>query len=280
MKVRVGVAAIGAAMMASSALAGMGGSTIYGVDFRSNRFYTTTTDNFVGNFTSLGTSTPNAYGIDFDATATTLWGARTLDSGLTYQYGSFDLSNGVYNQAGLITGLGTGEGITGLTAAANGSTWYLSTYIAGTGSKLYVGDITTGAFSLVGVMNANIMIDIAIDSQGNLYGTNITDDLLYSINTTTGAGTAVGPLGFNMNFAQGMDFDWSTDTLYATMYQGTGVGQFASINTTTGAATMLADTLPLNAEMEMAIKVAAVPAPGAIALLGLAGLAARRRRRA
>src|SRR5690606_19081406 len=123
-----------------------------------------------------------------------------------------------------------------------------------------------------------IIIDIAMDSQGNLYGTGL-DDNLYSIDTGTGAGTIIGAMGFDINFAQGMDFDWSTDTLYATMYQGGGVGQFASIDVNTGLATSLELTTSLNMEAEMAVQ-QAIPAPGAIALLGLAGLAARRRRRA
>ena len=57
------------------------------------------------------------------------------------------------------------------------------------------------------------------------------------MNKTTGAATLVGPIGINANFAQGMDFDWATNTLYATMYVGTGVGAYVAIDTTTGAPT-------------------------------------------
>ncbi len=53
----------------------------------------------------------------------------------------------------------------------------------------------------------------------------------------TGASTFIGALGINLNFAHGMDFDFSTGTLYAALYSGGGVGQWATIDTTTGAAT-------------------------------------------
>ena len=91
------------------------------------------------------------------------------------------------------------------------------------------------------------------------------------------------PLGTDLNFAQGMDFDFSSGVLYAALYTGGGSGQWATSDTVTGAATSL---LALNREMEIAIarSAAPVPVPGTLVLLGLglglrlAGLAASRRR--
>src|SRR5690606_32236441 len=121
---------------------------------------------------------------------------------LTFEYGTFDLSNGTFTVAGFMNGIATGDSVTGLTASGNGNTWYFSTYNATTlTSQLYVGDITTGNFSAVGSIGAGIIIDIAMDSQGNLYGTGL-DDNLYSIDTGTGAGTIIGAMGFDINFAQ------------------------------------------------------------------------------
>ena len=74
-----------------------------------------------------------------------------------------------------------------------------------------------------------------------------------------------------------MDFDWDTNTLYATLYTGGGTGVYASLSTTTGAATTIVSTTPWNAEMEMAVK-AGIPEPGSLSLLGIAGLAVLRRR--
>jgi hypothetical protein len=98
-------------------------------------------------------------------------------------------------------------------------------------------------------------IDIACDSQGNLYGFSVKDDSLYSIDRTTGAGTLIGAAGFNASYAQGMDFDWSDDTLYATVYYNQLFARFATFNLTTGLLTTIQSTTPLNAEMEMAVKV-------------------------
>jgi hypothetical protein len=231
-----------------------GQSTIYGRDLRNGRFITSDTAAFVANLTVIGTNTVPTYAIDFDETATTLWAVENTALG----YGTFDLTTGAFTTVGTVTGLTPGSGATGLTCSTNG-TWYLSQFVSGVGTNLYVGNITTGTFSLVGLIGVGIMIDISIDSQGNLYGNNISDDNLYSINTTTGAGTLIGPTGQATNFAQGMDFDWSTDTLYATLYTGGGTGVFAAMNLVTGFATILEDTTPTNGEFEIAVRVAAGP---------------------
>ncbi|MCA9003362.1 MAG: hypothetical protein KDB61_15670, partial [Planctomycetes bacterium] len=78
----------------------------------------------------------------------------------------------------------------------------------------------------------------------------------------SGVMTLVGSLGQNLEYAQGFDFDWNDDTLYATLSLSLVVGggsKFASIDTATGAATVLADAGGLYAQAEMAIK---HPAPG------------------
>ena len=238
-------------------------SAVYGVDVRLARVFTSTADaNFVTNFTQIApTGGLPIFAIDFDETATTLWGINNT----TNEYGTFDLTSGVFTPLGTVSitsGTAT-VGASGLTCAVDG-TWYMSS-VVGADTRLYVGDISTGQFAEVGVIvAAGLVIDISINSQGAMYANNISNDNLYSVNTTTGAGTLIGPTGFATNFAQGMDFDWSTDTLYATLYTGGGTGQFATMNLTTGAATSLVVTTPLNAEMEIAIKVAAPSTPGPV----------------
>ena len=99
--------------------------------------------------------------------------------------------------------------------------------------------------------------DIACNSVGELYAESIHTQELYQVNPVTGVPTLVGSLGIPMNYAQGFDFDWTDDTLYATISQGPGGGGacwFASIDTTTAAVTMLADTTGLFLQAEMAIK--------------------------
>ena len=227
-------------------------STIYGLDVRTNFFFTSDTGNFVTNYIQIATNQDPIFAIDFDSTATTLWG---VDSA-TLNYGTFDLGSGVFSSLGLVSG--PTASVTGMTASADGLTWYICEYDSTVGtSKLWEGDITTGTFTLVGTIWTGIIIDIAIDSLGNLYGHSISIDSLLSIDTISGSGTLIGPTGHAANFAQGMDFDWSDNTLYATIYTGGGTGVFATFDLLTGAGNILEDTTSLNAEMEIAVKVEA-----------------------
>ena len=76
-------------------------------------------------------------------------------------------------------------------------------------------------------------------------GTRSSPNSIYTINTSTGAATLVGPTGFLANFAQGMDFDNEDGTLYIFLYVGTGVNHYGTVNLATGAVTPLASSNPL-----------------------------------
>jgi len=227
-------------------------SPIYGVDVRNNEFFSTTTDDFVGNYVGSATVTQNFYGLDFDASATTLW---AIDDA-TGEVATIDLATGLPTPNGAILS-GPTEGLTGLTADPNGTDWWLVEYdgnVMPVESRLYRGDVSTGAFNLVGTIATDeLFIDISMDSQGNLYGMSLSDEL-WEIDTTTGSGFVLGDIGWPANFAQGMDFDWSTDTLFATIYTGGGTGVFVELDTITGFGTFIQNTQPLNAEMEMAVQ--------------------------
>ena len=69
------------------------------------------------------------------------------------------------------------------------------------------------------------------------------------------------------NFAQGMDFDWSDNTLYGFQYTGGGVNNLVRFNTTTGQAVVIVPG-PNGPEMEGAVKVASALAlePAALAV--------------
>ena len=88
-------------------------------------------------------------------------------------------------------------------------------------TALYEVDMNTGASSWVGNFGISdcIMIAIAFDGSGNLYGIELTTDFLYSINPKNGDAKKIGSgLGININFAQDMAFDIDTDTLYLSAY--------------------------------------------------------------
>jgi hypothetical protein len=224
-------------------------STIYGLDFRGTQFFETTTTDFVGDFTSIGATDYTSFAIDMDVTATTLY-AVLFDGSNTY--GTIDIGTGDFTATGTLTGPAADSNVSGMSVDPVSGNWYLSVSELG-GSVLYVGDITTGVFTPVGLITANINIDMAIDSQGNAYGHDISVDQLISIDLVTGLGTPIGPTGQAANFAQGMDFDYVDDTLYATIYTGGGTGVFATFDLLTGQATPLQDTTPLDAEMEMVV---------------------------
>ena len=195
--------------------------------------------------TVIGPQTGNLYGLEYDDTSAVLW---ALDG--TFQLGVVDTASGAFTPAATITGIGAGESPTGLTFIDASSTFYVSTATAAD-SFLYAVDPATGAATFVGAMGTPLMIDIAINAQGELYGHGIETDSIYSIDTATGVASLIGPTGYAANFAQGMGFDKSTGVLYAWLYEGAGVNTFATIDLATGAATTVAS--PPSGEYEGAI---------------------------
>jgi MYXO-CTERM domain-containing protein len=254
------------------------GSIVYYYNMRSgaNQLNQTTTTNFVGDSIPIGPGgLPQTFAMDLTPDGTTLYAVEYVSA---HNYGTIDLATGDWTSVGNITGPELGANISGLSVDPTTGDWYLVA-IEGAGPMLYAGDITTGVFSQVGAIGgAGFMIDLAIDSQGNAYGHDIGDDMLYSINLGTGLGTPIGSTGLNANYAQGMDFDYADDTLYATVYTGGGTGVFAWFDLNTGFANVIQDTTPLNAEMEMVVATG-IPGPAGLSLLLLGGLVAHRRRR-
>ncbi len=230
---------------------------IFGLDLDNLEFFTSNARDFVGEYEILGWVSNYIYATDFDAAGENLWGIDLYDN----TYGTFDLDDGEFWPQGTIVGPTL---ITGLTAHADGQTWYASEYnqILDT-SVLYVGDMTVGAFTLVGTICSGMISDISIDSQGSLYGYNLTEDALYAIDTFTGQGSFIGLSGQVAYQHQGMDFDWTEDALLTTIHTGGGTGVFANIDVATGFAHVLQDTTPLYAGMGMACRSADEPSePG------------------
>lgn len=108
----------------------------------------------------------------------------------------------------------------------------------GGSSRLFVIDPDDYSITLVGSIGTPVMIGIAADASGNLFGIDLATDSLYSIDSATGAGTAIGSLGLDINFAQDIGFDRVNNVLYGTLYSLSG-GLY-TIDTTTGFATSIA----------------------------------------
>ena len=116
-------------------------------------------------------------------------------------------------------------------------------------SSLYTIDKNTGAATLIGtITNAPCVINLAIDPAGQwLYAVDIVNDNLVRIDPNNAAGTVVGSVGINANYAQGMDFDDFTGTLYWAAYSGSG--ELRVLDTITGASTLVG-AFPSGAEID------------------------------
>jgi hypothetical protein len=62
------------------------------------------------------------------------------------------------------------------------------------------------------------MIGIAFDGAGNLYGLDIGDESLYSIDPGSAATAYIGSTGLTLNYAQDMAYDINNDILYLSAY--------------------------------------------------------------
>lgn len=271
-----GLAAVAGLVLGGSASA----SVVYGLNLRGdNMWFQSSTDNFVGAFANVGAASWDSFAIDMDVTGTTMYAILTSDDIVTNEYGTVDITTGEFTSLGNLTGTGIGDNVAGMSVDPISGNWYLTVFDSDSTAILYEGDITTGTFAQVGALGDYVNIDLAIDAQGNAYGHDIVTDQLLSIDLGTGLASVIGSTGFDANFAQGMDFDYSTGMLYATLYTGGGTGQFGFFDLNTGELISLADTVSLNAEMEMVVA-SAIPAPGVLALFSLALVGLRQRRRA
>ena len=117
------------------------------------------------------------------------------------------------------------------------------------GNNLYTVDWTTGATTLIGSHNVGglLMIGIAGDGEGNLYGVTVDFSLtsdLYLIDLTTGNATSLGNTGGQLLYAQDLAFDKDDGVLYAAAYFGDGTPSgLYTIDVSTAAMTAIGDFL-------------------------------------
>lgn len=105
----------------------------------------------------------------------------------------------------------------------------------GTNASLYSINGATASPTLIGVCGTEVLINLACDAFGNLYTVELNNDILYKINKTNGTLTSIGYIGFDANYAQDMEFDIKTGTLYMAAYNNTiSSGELRSIDTLNG----------------------------------------------
>jgi hypothetical protein len=260
---------------------------VYAVDVRavSNRLIRFPVNAPALNILNAAPNVYDGFAMDFDPSGTTLYGITfTSVAGAPHNFGTISQTTGVHTTIAPISGPAPAEtNWADLMIAPNGDFWALAVSGAPPAAvnRIYRINPVTGVATLSSTLNlvAGTVIDMAVDANGVFYGNDFTRDVLVRIDPITGVTTDIGPTGFNASFAQGMDFDFETNDLYATLYTGGGTGQYVRFNLATGAATSLFVTTPWNAEMGMAIN-SPIPEPATFSLIGLAGLGllARRRR--
>ena len=173
------------------------------------------------------------------------------------QLGIVDYWSGIFTPVAAIhPDPGPAFTVTGLAYDTTGGTAYVvASDGAPAGSRLFRLDLATAALTPVGtITNMPFVIDIAFDHAGQLWAHDIGADTLIQVNKATAAPTIIGPTGMSANFAQGMMFDYSGNTLYGCAYVTAPApqGQLVEFSRATGAATVVAGPVPH--EMECAVQ--------------------------
>ncbi len=143
----------------------------------------------------------------------------------------------------------SGESWTGLAGTHDG-TLYASSTDCSSNSTLYTIDPDSGTATEIGsVTNAGCLIAIAANADGELYGLDLNDVLL-QIDPNTAEGTIIGSIGFDAQYAQGMDFEEESGILYLAAYNNTsGQGEMRIADTSTGNTTLVG-AFPNGAEVD------------------------------
>ena len=144
--------------------------------------------------------------------------------------------------------VGGGDSLNGLAYDPTTGTMY------GAGSyDLYVINMSNGGQTYVGSFNTGgVIVGIAFDGEGNLYGEDIVTDSLYSISTSTGAATLIGPFGMNLGYAQDMAYDIDNGILYLSAFVTSPVygGYLYTCDVATGSCTLVGKFCGRNVEID------------------------------
>jgi hypothetical protein len=182
---------------------------------------------------SFDSATPGITTVIAPSTAGSFISAGTWADGQWYASAYYGGFYSVDPETGAMTLIGSSITLNGMAYDDTSSTMYaIDSY------NLYTLNMATGATTMVGPMNSGgLMIDMAIDADGNAFGHDISTSSIYSINLATGAATLIGPTGISANYAQGMGYDKDNGVLYLAAY--TGGGALYTVDTATGAATLV-----------------------------------------
>lgn len=176
-------------------------------------------------------------GIEFDNSGTFTENYILTSAGSFF---SVDTATGATTPIGTATAFGD-EAFVCLATDPTTGTLYAGSSACGATSSLYTIDWETGAATRIGaVPNVACLIGCAVDGSGQMYGYELIDNNFLSIDKATAASTVVGPIGFNANFGQGMEFDESDGTCYMFAFNADLFApELRTCNPATGATTLV-----------------------------------------
>ncbi len=148
-------------------------------------------------------------------------------------------------ETGAYTSIGTTAATVGISYNFNDD----KMYSLSNDGKLYTINLATGAATQVGNTGTTGFIAFEIDNDGVGYAVNMTTDQFGTIDLTTGAWTAIGPVGFDAAYAQDMSCDHSTNELYWAAYDNATGGKLLLVNKETGTS-QLVGAFPGGAEID------------------------------
>ena len=186
-------------------------------------------------FTTLGSWTPPVFASSMVKTpANEYYITEVGPPAALYQ---FNPGTGAVTLVGNITGMGADQPNGISYNPANGIYYIVSS------ANFYSFDLTTRVATLIGPFNTGgLMIDLCFDIAGTCYAYDLGVDNAYTINLTTGNATLLGALGYDANYGQGMSYDYETNTIYLSAFNGTtSTGQLRTMDATTGSTTLIVD---------------------------------------
>ncbi|MCK9424081.1 MAG: carboxypeptidase regulatory-like domain-containing protein, partial [Bacteroidales bacterium] len=152
------------------------------------------------------------------------------------------LATGAVTDIGLCNSVAPAtQAFTGIAVNKSTNTMYgISTDISVT--YLYTINMETAEATVVGSTGIPAGIDCAIDADGIMWVFDIVGDEIYKVDLATGASTLIGSAGFDGNYGQGMGYDYGTDQVYLTAFNGAlYTTEFRILDRTTGNTTLVAD---------------------------------------
>lgn len=260
--IRSGLA--GALLTAACATVASGQARLYGVDGANLLELNPATGAVIGTTPIIGT-TGVVGGLAYDANTSTLFLSSTsLDSlwTLNINTGVATLIGSFGNAAVVMHGLeidDTGQLYGYSTNPANAARFF--SIDRNTGLATGISDPGFAGFGSMGYVAAT----------GTMYISDTVGDQLLTINRTTGVVTPIGLFGVAAQVGVGMAYDPAFGMLAV---NNSGTDALYSLNLSTGAATLISNLTSGNM-----LSLVFIPAPGTIALLGVAGVLASRRRR-